>query len=52
MSLYIVLEAKYVRNWKSEIHWWVHYLVRNKKMKKFGMYRPCSLGIRSAETPQ
>ncbi len=43
MSLYIVLEAKYVRNWKSEIHWWAHYLVRNKKMKKFGMYRPCSL---------
>ncbi len=50
MSLYFVLEAKNVRNWKSEIHWWAHYLVRNKKIVKFCVYR--SLDMKSADTPQ
>ncbi len=41
-----VLEAKSVGSWKSEILWWAHYLVRNKKIVKFCVYRPCSLDMR------
>ncbi len=51
MSLYIVLEAKYVRNWKREIHWWAHYLVRNKKIVNLCVYRPWSLDMRCAYDP-
>ncbi len=51
MSLYIVLEAKYVRNWKNETRWWTHYPVRYKKKVKFGVFRPWSLGMRSAYVP-
>ena len=52
MSLYIVLEAKYVRNWKNEAREWTHYPVRvKKKVGEFGVFRPWSLGMRSAETP-
>ena len=40
--------AKCVGNWKSEILWWAHYLVRNKKIVKFGVYRLCSLDVRRA----
>ncbi len=47
-SHYTVLEAKCVGNWKSEILWWAHYLVRNKKIVKFCVYRPCSLDMRRA----
>ncbi len=43
-----VLEAKCVGNWKSEILWWAHYLVRNKKIVKFGVYRLFSLDVRRA----
>ncbi len=42
------LEAKCVGNWKSEILCWAHYLVRNKKIVKFCVYRPCSLDVRRA----
>ncbi len=45
-SHYTVLEAKCVGNWKSEILWWAQYLVRNKKIVKFGVYRLCSLDVR------
>jgi hypothetical protein len=45
---YTVLEAKCVGNWKSEILWWAHYLVRNRKIVKFCEYRPCSLDMRCA----
>ncbi len=48
MSLYIVLEAKYVRNWNNETRWWTHYPVRDKKIIKFGVFRPWSLGMTSA----
>jgi hypothetical protein len=47
-SHYTVLEAKCVENWKSEILWWAHYLVRNKKIIKLCVYRPCSLDMRRA----
>ncbi len=47
-SHYTVSEAKCVGNWKSEILWWAHYLVRNKKIVKFCAYRPCSLDVRRA----
>ena len=47
-SHYTVLEAKCVGNWKSEILWWAHYLGRNKKIVKFGVYRLCSLDVRRA----
>ncbi len=48
ISHYTVLEAKCVGNWKSEILWWAHYLVRNKKIVKYCEYRPCSLYVRRA----
>jgi hypothetical protein len=37
---------------KSEIHSWAHYLVRNKKIVKFCVYRPWSLDMRCAYAPQ
>ncbi len=40
--------GKCVGNWKSEILRWAHYLVRNKKIVKFCVYRPCSLDMRHA----
>jgi hypothetical protein len=51
MSFYIVLEAKYIRNWKNETRCWTHYPVRDKKIVKFGVFRPWSLGMRSANAP-
>jgi hypothetical protein len=48
MSLYIVLEAKYVRNWKNEAREWTHYPVRNKKIVKYCEYRPCSRDVSPA----
>ncbi len=30
-SLYIVLEAKCVRHWKSETHWWAHWSLSSKR---------------------
>ena len=48
MSLYIVLEAKYVRNWKNEAREWTHYPVRNKKIVKYCEYRPCSRNVSPA----
>ncbi len=51
-SHYTVLEAKWVENWKSEIHWWAHHPVRETKLKNFAWYRPWSLGMRSLNTPQ
>jgi hypothetical protein len=51
-SNYTVLEAKCVRNWKSEILWWAHYLVRNKKIVKFCVYRPWSLDMSAAYAPR
>ncbi len=52
MSLYIVLEVKYVRNWKNETPWWFHYPMRDtKNSKKFGVFRPWSLDMRSAYAP-
>ena len=48
MSLYIVLEAKYVRNWKNEAREWTHYPVRNKKIAKYCEYRPCSRDVSPA----
>jgi hypothetical protein len=39
-SLYIVLEAKCVGNWKSETHWWAHYPVKETKLQKFAFKDP------------
>ncbi len=48
-SLYIVLEAKCVRNCKSETHLWAHYPLRENKLSKFGIYRPCSWEMRTVK---
>jgi hypothetical protein len=39
-SHYIVLEAKYVGNWKSETHWWAHYQVRETKLQNIAFIGP------------
>ncbi len=44
-SLYIVSEAKCVRNWKCETHWWALYPLRETKLLKFGMVYPHSLSL-------
>ena len=51
MSLYIVLEAKYVRNWKNEAREWTHYPMRIKKIVEFGVFRPWSLGYEIRRDP-
>ncbi len=50
-SHYTVLEAKCVGNRKSEILWWAHHPVRVRKIVKFGVFRPLSLGMRGAHAP-
>ncbi len=47
-SHYTVLKQKGEGNWKSEILWWAHYLVRNKKIVKYCEYRLWWLDVRRA----
>jgi hypothetical protein len=39
-SYYIVLEAKWVGNWKSETHRWAHYPMRKPNLQNFAFIGP------------